>query len=388
MGNRNDHISSKDDFSFKVSDSKFKTTTVGPDDFIREKVIGKGSFGKVCLVRKRSNGEPFAMKILHKRLIIENEVVEEIKNELHLMACIHHRFIVKLFYAFHTQSRLFLIMEFVTGGDLGWHVEKDVRFEEERAVRYMSEVFTAVDYLHSKGIVHRDLKLQNILLTPKGHIKLTDFGLSTLFRQGKQKQHLTDPVGTVLYMAPEICLPFSQQKRRRKFKEGYDYKVDYWSCGICFYEMLYGFSPFDGEREQEIIENIVSKELRFPESGGVSKEAKSLIRKLLQKDPKKRLCDFKKIQKHKLFKLHGVDFRKLGQNELKIPSHANNNFYKTPSLESSSLYSPMLSPPSSFGAGLERYNIIDQMDKFNDFNFSASFNGEFGTPPNSTPPLN
>lgn len=173
------------------------------DDFDLLKVIGKGSFGKVMLVRKKDTGKVYAMKVLNKRTIIERNEVEHTKSEKSILMKLSHPFLVGLHYSFQTPEQLYFIMDYINGGELFFHLQKDRKFTEDRVRFYAAEIASGLEYLHSAGVIYRDLKPENLLLTNDGHIVMTDFGLS------KEGLHSSDDrtatfCGTPEYLAPEI----------------------------------------------------------------------------------------------------------------------------------------------------------------------------------------
>ena len=142
------------------------------------KVIGKGSFGKVLLVRKRDNGLVYAMKVLRKENIIKRNQVEHTRTERHVLGYVRHPFIVGLNYAFQTSEKLYFVLDYCAGGELFFHLGKVQRFQEPRARFYAAEITLAIEYVHNLDVIYRDLKPENVLLDENGHIRLTDFGLS------------------------------------------------------------------------------------------------------------------------------------------------------------------------------------------------------------------
>jgi serine/threonine protein kinase len=265
------------------------------DDFDLLKVIGKGSFGKVMLVRKKDTGKVYAMKVLNKRTIIERNEVEHTKSEKSILMKLSHPFLVGLHYSFQTPEQLYFIMDYINGGELFFHLQKDRKFPEDRVRFYAAEIASGLEYLHSAGVIYRDLKPENLLLTNDGHIVMTDFGLS------KEGLHSSDDrtatfCGTPEYLAPEIL-------------EGarYGKAVDWWSFGTLVFEMLTGLPPFYCEDVQQMYSKIMTAELQIPDS--VSPDAADLIRKLLERDPERRLQDPEQIQIHPFFS--SIDFNRL-----------------------------------------------------------------------------
>lgn len=186
------------------------------DSFKLLKVIGRGSFGKVYLVQKRSTGEYFAMKTLKKDMILRRQQKQNTQAERLILEKISNPFIVKLHYAFQTGEKLYFVIDFLNGGELFYHLRREQRFTEERAKFYAAEILLALECLHENGVIYRDLKPENVLLDSEGHVKLTDFGLSKI-RQAQNEVTFTF-CGTPEYLAPEIIRG-----------EGYSKEVDFWA---------------------------------------------------------------------------------------------------------------------------------------------------------------
>lgn len=263
------------------------------NDFLVEKEIGKGAFGKVLLVRKENRNslvpQHYAMKIIRKKDVFENKLVENIILEKTILSKQRHPFIVDLKYAFQTAYKVYLIMEYVPGGELFRLLKRVKRFNEETARFYMCEVLLALEFLHKKmNVIYRDLKPENILLTEQGHIKITDFGLAK-----KNDGKAYTMVGTIEYLAPEVIK-----------KSGYTCTVDYWGLGILLYEMLAGYPPFTAPHRnfQEIENLILENNPFFPNY--FSSEAIDLIKKLTNSNPEKRLGakSVNDIRDHTFFK--------------------------------------------------------------------------------------
>ncbi|CAI5695944.1 unnamed protein product [Oreochromis niloticus] len=257
---------------------------VGIENFELLKVLGTGAYGKVFLVRKVSGhdaGKLYAMKVLKKATIVQKaKTAEHTRTERQVLEHIRQSpFLVTLHYAFQTETKLHLILDYVNGGELFTHLVQRVRFKEQEVALYSGEIVLALEHLHELGIVYRDLKLENILLDSNGHIVLTDFGLSKEFDQAERAFSIC---GTIEYMAPEIV---------EGGESGHDKAVDWWSLGVLMYELLTGGSPFtvDGDENShtDIAKRIAKKDPPFPKDMGPL--AKDLIQRLLIKDPKKRL---------------------------------------------------------------------------------------------------
>jgi len=250
---------------------------VNPSHFELLKVLGQGSFGKVFLVRKISGkdaGTLYAMKVLRKATLKVRDRVRT-KMERDILAEINHNFIVTLHYAFQTEGKLYLILEFLRGGDLFTRLSKEVMFTEEDVKFYLAELALALDHLHKVGIIYRDLKPENILLDSEGHIKLTDFGLikDSIFGDDKKAFSFC---GTVEYMAPEVV-------NRR----GHGTAADWWSYGVLMYEMLTGSLPFQGANRKDTMNQILKAKLGMPQF--LSAEAQGLLRALFKRNPANRL---------------------------------------------------------------------------------------------------
>ena len=267
--------------------------------------LGKGSFGEVYLVQKIDTQEKYAMKVLRKERIIGQNLLKYALAERNILSITDHPFIVKLNYAFQNTTKLFLILEYCPNGDLGKHILLEKRFSEERAKFYLCEVLLALEDLHKRDIIFRDLKPDNVVLDKDGHCKLTDFGLS---KEGVNESKFAQSFcGSIAYLAPEML--------KRK---GHGKAVDWYLLGVLFYEMLVGITPFFTGRKEDIFTNIESGELNIPDF--VSPPAADLLRKLLERDPSKRLGstnDAQEIKDYPYFK--DVDWKKVYNKEIKTP---------------------------------------------------------------------
>lgn len=295
---------------------------VGTKDFKVLKILGKGGFGTVCLVKKvarkdrtmteNDTGRFYAMKIVKKIAVVRDaKETMHTKAENNILKRVNHPFIVQLMYAFQTPARLFLVLEFVQGGELFTFLESENTLTEDWARFYLAEIALALGYLHSLNVIYRDLKPENILLGIDGHVKLTDFGLC---KEDIQDRDIAMTYcGTIEYMAPEIVR-----------KVGHNKAVDWWSLGTLMWDMIVGCPPFSGNTRRETIENIKRGRLPFKHVY-MSRTAKHLIYQLLQKDPNQRLGigraenngDVEQIKAHPFFK--SVDFEKLYRKEITPP---------------------------------------------------------------------
>ncbi|EFN71452.1 Ribosomal protein S6 kinase alpha-3 [Camponotus floridanus] len=276
-----------------------------PSHFELLKVLGQGSFGKVFLVRKvigKDSGTLYAMKVLKKATLKVRDRVRT-KMERNILVDVEHPFIVRLHYAFQTEGKLYLILDFLRGGDLFSRLSKEVMFTEDDVKFYLAELALALDHIHKLGIIYRDLKPENILLDTEGHISLTDFGLS--------KQPLDDSkaysfCGTVEYMAPEIVN-----------RKGHTFTSDWWSFGVLMFEMLTGALPFQGANRKETMTQILKAKLGMPHN--LSPEAQALLRVLFKRNPANRLGagGVEEIKGHMFFAT--IDWDALYKKEIRPP---------------------------------------------------------------------
>uniref|UniRef100_G1RLE7 non-specific serine/threonine protein kinase n=1 Tax=Nomascus leucogenys TaxID=61853 RepID=G1RLE7_NOMLE len=279
-----------------------------PSQFELLKVLGQGSYGKVFLVRKVKGpdaGQLYAMKVLKKATLKVRDRVRS-KMERDILAEVNHPFIVKLHYAFQTEGKLYLILDFLRGGDLFTRLSKEVMFTEEDVKFYLAELALALDHLHSLGIIYRDLKPENILLDEEGHIKITDFGLSKEAIDHDKRAYSF--CGTIEYMAPEVV-------NRR----GHTQSADWWSFGVLMFEMLTGSLPFQGKDRKETMALILKAKLGMPQF--LSGEAQSLLRALFKRNPCNRLGagtdGVEEIKRHPFFVT--IDWNTLYRKEIKPP---------------------------------------------------------------------
>ncbi|KAI5963810.1 uncharacterized protein KGF55_002690 [Candida pseudojiufengensis] len=291
-------------------------------DFEPIKVLGKGSYGKVLLVRDLRNGKLYAQKQLLKASMIvnreedddEEETSDSIDpnnpkfhnknyqrtlNEKQILEIVNHPNIVKLFYAFQDNNKLYLILEYLQGGELFHHLSMEKFMSEKNAAYYLAQCSLALHYLHTRvKVIYRDLKPENCMLNSDGNLVLTDFGLSKV---ASEEEKLNSMTGTIQYMAPEVILG-----------EEYDYLVDWWSLGCVAFDLLTGSPPFSGSNPDKVLQKIKNskKTLKFPFY--LSTDAKDILRKLLQIDPEKRFNvdeDWEKFKKHNFFR--HVDWKHL-----------------------------------------------------------------------------
>ena len=275
-------------------------------DFEPLKLIGTGSLGRVILVRYNYNNNIYAMKELSKAKIKLNKQEEHSKAERDLMVKLNSPFTVNIKFAFQDESKLYIVSEFLQGGDMFYHIHHStIHLTEETVKFYIIEIILGIEFLHSNNVIYRDLKPENILMDSEGHIKLSDFGLSKLLENPKDKAYTL--CGTLQYLAPEIIK-----------NKGYDKSVDWWSLGCVYYEMLTGKVPFK-VKANLINQNIFEEKINFEEISNPI--LVNLISQLLSVNPKKRLgygeYDAKKIKEHQYF--NDVDWNKYLNKEIEPP---------------------------------------------------------------------
>ena len=279
------------------------------EDFEPLRCLGKGTYGTVLLVKQRSSGRLYAQKQFKKAsLVVHKKLIEQTKTERQILESVNrHPFVVKLYYAFQDQEKLYLILEYGQGGELFTHLSTERMFGEQTAAFYMAEMVLALSHLHGTlGVVYRDLKPENCLLDAEGHLLLTDFGLSKVAVDADECKSI---LGTVEYMAPEIILG-------RKYGKA----VDWWSFGALGFDLMTGTPPFRGQNHAKIQDNIVKQKLAMPYF--LSADAKDLLTRLLRKEPAKRLGsnmpkDLTIIKKHRFFRK--IDWKRLAARELEPP---------------------------------------------------------------------
>ncbi|MED6167267.1 hypothetical protein PIB30_001163 [Stylosanthes scabra] len=292
------------------------------EDFEIIKPISRGAFGRVFLARKWATGDLFAIKVLKKADMIRKNAVQSILAERDILISVRNPFVVRFFYSFTCRENLYLVMEYLNGGDLYSLLRNLGCLDEDMARVYIAEVVLALEYLHTLNVIHRDLKPDNLLIGQDGHIKLTDFGLSKVglinstddlsapsfhnngfLGDGEQKpRHYSkreerrkhSVVGTPDYLAPEILLGM-----------GHGATADWWSVGVILYELIVGIPPFNAEHPQQIFDNIINRDIQWPKvPEEISFEAYDLINKLLNENPVQRLgaTGATEVKRHPFFK--------------------------------------------------------------------------------------
>jgi len=276
----------------------FSHPTMSMDSFNIISTIGKGFYGKVILAQKKDTGELYAIKTVHKKRLVQSGKVHTIMTERNILRSSSHPFVITLHFAFQTLSKFYLVLEYVNGGDLFHHMAQDDFFSLDDIRLYTAEIASALHYIHSLGVVYRDLKPENVLLDSLGHIKLTDFGLS---KELGNQELTTTFCGTNDYLAPEVIK-----------REGYGIMVDWWALGILLYEMVFQATPFFHENASRMYNRILTEDPVFPFEP--DSDVSSLIKGLLEKKPAKRF-GYDQIVLHPFFNC--IDFSKLLKKEYK-----------------------------------------------------------------------
>ncbi|OHT00169.1 RAC family serine/threonine-protein kinase like protein [Tritrichomonas foetus] len=276
--------------------NKDKPVQITTNDFEYITVLGRGTYGKVQLVKYKKDGQLYAMKSMSKQLLQEHEQIQQSLIERNILLQTRHPFLVSAHYTFQTADSIYMILDYVPGGELFGRLKEEQKFNESRVKLYAAEIMLGLGKLHSLNFIFRDLKPENILLDENGHIKITDFGL---VKTNMDLQSTTTTFcGTPEYIAPEML----QQ-------QPYTKSVDWWSFGILVYEMLTGLPPFYDSNTSKMYRKILSDEINFPSF--ISPDAQDLIKKLLDRNPYTRLGasakDVEEIKEHPFFKEYNWD---------------------------------------------------------------------------------
>eukprot|EP01095_Lingulamoeba_sp_RSL-Kostka_P000278 TRINITY_DN1043_c2_g1_i1.p1 TRINITY_DN1043_c2_g1~~TRINITY_DN1043_c2_g1_i1.p1 ORF type:complete len:576 (+),score=173.27 TRINITY_DN1043_c2_g1_i1:60-1787(+) len=303
--NNNNNDDNNNDDNIECLDGNFDEVTA--DDFEQISLLGEGGYGKVILVRKKDSGEIYAMKSMDKNRIKTQKALEHIITEKQVLIN-DSPFLLHLHYSFQTQNKLFMVTDFLSGGDMFFHLSnrQGNGFPVKACKFFIAEITLAIEHLHQAGIIYRDLKLENVLLDNIGHICLADFGLSKELDETDTTKTFCGSQG---YLAPEILKA-----------EPYSYNVDWFSLGVIFYEMISGSNPFLGADFHETCRNILHKEPVYP--GNIfPKNVADLLVKLLDKNPQTRITSASEIKRQPFFK--GMDWHKLSFKKTKPPFKIN-----------------------------------------------------------------
>ncbi|EIW58698.1 kinase-like protein [Trametes versicolor FP-101664 SS1] len=298
--------------------------------FILLRCVGKGAFGKVRVVQHKQTRELYALKYINKPKCVKMKAVANIIQERRLLEEIDHPFVVNMRYAFQDDENCFFVLDLMLGGDLRFHLERLGSLPEETVRYYVAEISSALSFLHERKIIHRDLKPDNILLDERGHAHITDFNIAVHY---SDRRLLQGVAGSMAYMAPEILA-----------KRGYTYTIDWWSLGVCAYELIFGRRPFRGKTNSDLTHSISKDSLRFPEDAEsrCSRAGIQALKGFLERDPTKRLgCrqngpaeSFEDLKRHPWFS--SIDWDTLDTKEQTapfIPDNKKANFDASHELE-------------------------------------------------------
>ncbi|KAK3589712.1 hypothetical protein CHS0354_021033 [Potamilus streckersoni] len=296
------------------------------DHFSILRAIGKGSFGKVCIVQKRDTKKMYAMKYMNKSVCLKMDAVRNVFKEVEILTMLDHPFLVNLWFTFQDEEDMFMVVDLLLGGDLRYHIQQELLFNQDQVRLYICEIALALDYLRGKRIIHRDVKPDNILLDEEGHVHLTDFNIATVLKEG---QLATSMSGTKPYMAPEMFACYLDDC------PGYSFPVDWWSLGICTYEMLKGWRPFEihsNTTPDEVKLLLTNTRVHF--SSSWNEDLRDLLKQLLCIDPSNRLSTLDALKEHKY--IQGIDLDEVVRREIKpifVPSKEHLNCDPTYELE-------------------------------------------------------
>ncbi|XP_052771939.1 serine/threonine-protein kinase 32B-like isoform X2 [Mya arenaria] len=268
----------------------------------------------------------YAMKYMNKAMCVRNEAVRNVLKEIEILTTLDHPFLVNLWFTFQDEEDMFMVVDLLLGGDLRYHIQQEGSFQEDRVRLYIAEIALALDYLQTKHIIHRDIKPDNILLDEEGHVHITDFNIATVLNEGQMATSLS---GTKPYMAPEMYACALEECA------GYSYPIDWWSVGICAYEMVRGSRPYDIHSNTTAHEAKMMFTTARPCSSAVCDDnIRGLLKQLLHLDPEKRISSVTELQSHPY--MEGLDFSHVLQREVKpafVPSKDHLNCDPTYELE-------------------------------------------------------
>ncbi|GMH26072.1 hypothetical protein Nepgr_027915 [Nepenthes gracilis] len=248
------------------------------------RTLGEGTFAKVKFARNTETGENVAIKILDKEKVLRHKMINQIKREISTMKLIRHPNVIRLYEVMASKTKIYIVLEFVTGGELFDKIASKGRLKEDEARKYFQQLINAVDYCHSRGVFHRDLKPENLLLDSNGVLKVSDFGLSALAQQVREDGLLHTTCGTPNYVAPEVIN-----------NKGYDgAKADLWSCGVILFVLMAGYLPFEDSNLMSLYKKIHKADFTCPP--WFSSSAKRLIQRILEPNPSMRITTAEVIE--------------------------------------------------------------------------------------------
>ncbi|KZV72738.1 kinase-like protein [Peniophora sp. CONT] len=285
-------------------------------EFELHRTIGKGAFGTVQVIEHKPTKAVYAVKYVNKAKCMRSRAVQHILQERRLLEKINHPYAVNLRFAFQDDENCFFVLDFMSGGSLRHHLQTQGRFSELTVLYWTAQLSSAISYLHNNGIVHRDIKPDNVLLDKYGNAHVSDFNIA-VYSRDLSRPH-TSVAGSVAYMAPEVVDPA---------RPGYSWQVDYWSLGVVAYELLWHARPYDGPSADAIMSALQTTEAAIPctidGAQMVSDEAIGAIRKFLAKNPSKRLgcrslmSSLRDVQRHPWFAR--LNWKELESKKAKLP---------------------------------------------------------------------
>ena len=351
MGPKNSSQQNKNESSFLNNESTIfneDEEIISKNSFEYLTVIGRGGFGKVWKVYQKKYKKTYAMKEMSKTKIIDKNSVSSIKSERELLSKMFHPFIINMHYAFQDKENLYLIMDYLTGGDLRYHLCLKSNYTEEQGKFFIACIILSLEYIHNNNIIHRDLKPENLILDNKGYVKLTDFGIAKIYNRNIDNSK--DTSGTPGYMSPEVLCGLN-----------HNFCVDYYALGIIGYEILVGNRPYKGRFRREIKEQVMSKQIFVTKKNlnkrNWSNDSADFINKLIQRKPCNRLgyVGIKQIKEHPWLKY--FNWKDLYVEKMKapfIPQISEENFDEK---YCNYVYKPGVDT-------LERYRRIEMSDKY------------------------
>ena len=280
---------------------------IGFKSFDILEILGHGAFGKVFKCKLKGKPEEYAMKVLKKAFLYRNKHLKYAITECNILKQADHPFVIKMHYSFQTPDNLYMILDYCSGCDLAYHLNKKQIFEEDEAKFFIAQIILAIEYIHSLDVIYRDLKPENILVDKDGNCRLADFGLAK--ENIGEKDFAKSFCGSPAYLPPEML-----------YSKGVSKAADIYQIGAVLYEFLVGFPPYYTENIKELYNSIRSARLQVPKY--ISKEGKDLLNQLLNKRPDKRIT-IDRVKQHEFFK--DLDWNKLVTKEIKPPIHLHND---------------------------------------------------------------
>eukprot|EP01100_Stratorugosa_tubuloviscum_P003133 TRINITY_DN1746_c0_g4_i1.p1 TRINITY_DN1746_c0_g4~~TRINITY_DN1746_c0_g4_i1.p1 ORF type:complete len:530 (-),score=166.51 TRINITY_DN1746_c0_g4_i1:112-1701(-) len=291
------------DISLLCGHTEQKRITI--DDFELLRVVGRGNFGKVMQCRKKDSNRLYAIKVLRKERLIETNSIQNTLVEKKILQAVKHPFVVSLKYSFQTADKLYIVIDYVAGGELFFHLSREQWFPENKSLFYTAELVLALEYIHNLGVIYRDLKPENVLIDMAGHVVLVDFGLAKQLEKGNTRTFTL--CGSPPYLAPEMLTGV-----------GYTQSIDWWALGCLLYEMMTGLPPFYDEDDRKIPRMILHQQLVL-DPAIFSNDCRLILSQFLHRNPTKRLGanGAQEVKSHSLFK--NINWDLLMQKKIEPP---------------------------------------------------------------------